>query len=244
MNDNYYTKIILILGIVLITFSVIILIGIGYVFLLNGDLKKNAWLLEETRLSIKDYSVKDKDLIIDEDDFVFPDIEKKDDINTVNDLTLESFDYRRLVFNAKQIIEKSSEQKLIVVKEEEAFKACVESGINNYLICKYSNGYCVVTSNKNVLEKNCIFNNFYGVQIVSHSNLNVVVNNIAALRERNYPAFALKWITDSGVLYYGVNIGIFPDKDSANEYSQSLDESEITEITGWNIGGRYIRALF
>lgn len=244
MKDNDFTKIILILGIVLITFSVIILIGIGYVFLLNGDLKKNAWLLEETRLSIKDYSVKDKELILDEEDFVFPDIEKEGDVEVVNDITLESFDYKRLVFNAKQIIEKDSAQKLIVVKENMAFEACVESGINNYLINKFSNGYCVVTSNRDIIEKNCIFDNFYGVQIVTHSNLNVVVNSITSLREKDYPAFALKWTTNDGIIYYGINIGVFPDKDSANKYSSSLNESEITEITGWNIGGRYIRALF
>ncbi|GAB4316234.1 MULTISPECIES: SPOR domain-containing protein [Pseudothermotoga] len=149
---------------------------------------------------------------------------------------VEEFDYKELIVQATEMVEKGEIFSVYLLQSEDALKVIRGSNLP-FLICQTLDGfYTVAIVGEYTLKDVTPMRTIYGVLVLSVVNKDSALERALALRSAGYPAYLMHFTRD-GRDWYSVVVGAFNDVNSAEDYSQKLNWEEIMKIAGTNRPG-------
>lgn len=146
---------------------------------------------------------------------------------------VETYDYRKLVLEATEMLEKGVSVSTYVLRPSEAL-GVIRAANKPFLITQASTDTCFVCLvGGHKLQDEREYTTLYGVFVLSSTNKNAALERMIALRSAGYPSYLMKFTRD-GTDWFTVVVGAFPTLDSAEEFNRTLDWDEVMRISGAN----------
>lgn len=144
---------------------------------------------------------------------------------------IEEFDYKKLIIQAVEVVEKGASVSIYVLQSEDALKVIRGSNLP-FLICQYSQDtYTVGIIGDYVFQNLTPMRTLYGVLVLSVVNKETAMERVLAFRSAGYPAYLMHFIRD-GRDWYSLVIGAFSDVNSAEDFNKKLNWTEVMKIAG------------
>lgn len=144
---------------------------------------------------------------------------------------IEDFDYKKLIAQAIEVVEKGVNLSVYVLQAEDALKAIRGSNLP-FLICQHSKDtYTVAVVGDYTFQNLTPMRTLYGVLVLSVVNKETAMERVLAFRSAGYPSYLMHFIRD-GRDWYSLVIGAFSDVNSAEEFNKKLNWTEVMKIAG------------
>lgn len=144
---------------------------------------------------------------------------------------IEEFDYKTLITQAAEVVEKGTKMSVYVLPSEDALKAIRGSNLE-FLICQYSSDtYTVGIVGDYTFQNLTPMRTLYGVLVLSVVNKETAMERMLAFRSAGYPAYLMHFARD-GRDWYSLVIGAFSDVNSAEDLNKKLNWAEVMKIAG------------
>lgn len=144
---------------------------------------------------------------------------------------IEEFDYKKLIIQASEMVEKGANISVYTLQSEDALKVIRGSNLP-FLICQYSkDSYTIGIVGDYVFQNLTPMRTLYGVLVLSVVNKETAMERVLAFRSAGYPAYLMHFMRD-GRDWYSLVIGAFSDVNSAEDFNKKLNWTEVMRIAG------------
>ncbi len=144
---------------------------------------------------------------------------------------IETFDYKKLLIDAKEVIDRGTPVSTYVVESEDALKIIRGSNLP-FVICQYDQKTYTVSVIGDYSYANLSpTKTLYGVLVFSTTNLDAALQRMLALRSAGYAAYLMKFQRE-GRDWYSLVLGAFADVNSAESYNSKLNWNEVMRLAG------------
>lgn len=145
--------------------------------------------------------------------------------------TVETYDYRRLILQAAEMLERGVEVSCYVLEPNEAV-GVIRTAKKPFLISQISSDTCIVVFvGGHRLQNKPEQKSLYGVYILSSTNKESALERMFALRSAGYPSYLMKFTRD-GRDWFTLVVGAFPTLELAEEFNRNLNWNEVMKISG------------
>ncbi|HBT38904.1 MAG: Sporulation domain protein [Thermotoga sp. 50_1627] len=143
----------------------------------------------------------------------------------------ETYDYRKLLLEATEMVEKGVTVSTYVLKPSEAL-GVIRGANKPFLITQLSSETCFVSVvGGHRLEDRREYTTLYGVFVLSSTNKDSALEKMLALRSAGYPSYMMKFTRD-GRDWFTIVVGAFPTFELAEEFNRNLNWNEVMRISG------------
>jgi len=144
---------------------------------------------------------------------------------------IEEFDYRKLVTQATEVVERGAALSVYILQSDDALKLIRGSNLP-FLICQSSkDAYTVAVVGEYGFQGLTPMRTLYGVLVLSVVNKEAALERTLALRSAGYPAYLMHFVRD-GRDWYSLVVGAFSDVNSAEDFNAKLNWTEVMRIAG------------
>ncbi|HOJ87931.1 MAG TPA: SPOR domain-containing protein [Pseudothermotoga sp.] len=144
---------------------------------------------------------------------------------------LEEFDYKKLITQATEVVERGANLSVYVIQSEDVLKIVRGSNLP-FVICQYSKDtYTVAVVGDYSFQNLTPMRTLYGVLVLSVINKETALERVLSFRSAGYPAYLMHFVRD-GRDWYSLVIGAFSDVNSAEDFNKNLNWTEVMKIAG------------
>ncbi len=144
---------------------------------------------------------------------------------------IEEFDYKKLITQATEVIEKGANLSVYILQSDDALKIIKGSNLG-FVICQYTKDtYTVGVVGDYTFGNLTPMRTLYGVLVLSVVNKESALEKMLAFRSAGYPAYLMHFLRE-GRDWYSLVIGAFSDVNSAEDFNKKLNWTEVMKIAG------------
>ncbi|AEH50188.1 SPOR domain-containing protein [Pseudothermotoga thermarum] len=144
---------------------------------------------------------------------------------------VEVFDYKKLLVESVEVVERGAVVSVYVVEPEDALKIIRGSNLP-FLIHQYDDKtYTVCVLGDYKYSDLSPFRTLYGVLVFSTTNFEAALQRVIAFRSAGYSAYLMKFQRE-GRTWYSLVLGVFADLSSAETYNSKLNWNEVMKLAG------------
>uniref|UniRef100_A0A832IFG7 SPOR domain-containing protein n=1 Tax=Pseudothermotoga hypogea TaxID=57487 RepID=A0A832IFG7_9THEM len=143
----------------------------------------------------------------------------------------ETYDYKKLLLEATEMVEKGVTVSTYVLEPNEAL-GVIRAADKPFLITEISSETCCISIvGGHKLQDKREYTALYGVFVLSSTNKDSTLEKMLALRSAGYPSYMMKFTRD-GRDWFTVVVGAFPTIELAEEFNKNLNWNEVMRISG------------
>ncbi|MDN5342408.1 hypothetical protein OF820_13170 [Oceanotoga sp. DSM 15011] len=158
---------------------------------------------------------------------------------------IKELNYYNLISLSKSSLEEVNRGAIkLFTDEQQAINEVINAYQNNieYFITKTNDKFYVYREDYE-LEENVDEQFIYTIQIYYTLNASNAYLPTNTLRKAGYPVLAFNGKSTGGGKYWGILAGLFINKSDAVDFSNNMDDKQITELTGFSIEGRWYKGI-